>query len=136
MDWSSLKKVYEMKRPFLEQERPLFWNEAGLLGSNQRGGAQCAVRIALGDLGDRNRTVVACVAGLTELRHAGGDDLLHGFAGGLVVVARIELLRAFPQNLTDSAGDGEAVVSVHIDLANPVLDTELDLFDRHAPGFL
>ena len=80
--------------------------------------------------------VIVGVPGLAELSHAQGDDLLHGVAGGLHVVARIELLGLGPQNLADGAGDGEAVVGVDVDFANAVLDAELDLFDGHAPGLL
>ena len=76
------------------------------------------------------------MAGLAELGHAEGDYLLHGFAGGLHVVARVELLGLGPEDLADCAGHGEAVVGVDVDFADAVADAELNLFDRHAPGFL
>ena len=65
-----------------------------------------------------------------------GNDLLHGFAGGLQVVARIELLGRLGKDLADGAGDGQAIVGVDVDFADAVADAELNLLDRHAPGFL
>ena len=62
--------------------------------------------------------------------------LLHRLAGGLQVVARVELLRRLGEDLADRAGDGQAVVGVHVDLADAVLDAALDLLDRHAAGRL
>ncbi len=43
----------------------------------------------------RERLVVRGVAGLAEITPAGGNQLLHGGAGGLEVVARVELLGRF-----------------------------------------
>src|SRR5271157_2444684 len=85
---------------------------------------------------ERDGGVVAGVAGLAELRHALGHHFLHGLARGLEVVARIEPLGRFPEDLADGAGDGQAVVGIDVDLAHAVLDAELDLLDRHAPGGL
>src|ERR1035438_10437186 len=78
-----------------------------LLGCDQRACCQRAVLVALGDLSDGDGAVVVGVSGLAELRHALGHDLLHGFASGLHVVARIELLGLCPEHLADCAGNGQ-----------------------------
>ena len=76
------------------------------------------------------------VAGLAELRHAESDDLLHGFASGLEIVTGIELFGRLPEDLANGAGDGEAAVGIDVDLADAVLNAELNFFDGDAPGFL
>ena len=104
--------------------------------SHRRTRIQRSVRIALGDLGDRNRLVVARVSGLAKLRHAQRHNLLHGLACRLQIVARIKLLRSLREHLADCARDGKAIVGVHVDLAHAVADAELNLFDRNAPRLL
>src|SRR5208337_2242366 len=113
---------------------PFPWgSKLKLLGSDQRAGGEGSVGVAFGDLGDRNGLVISCVAGLAELRHALGNHLLHGLAGGLHVVARIELLGLGPEHLANRSGHGQAVVGVDVDLAYAVANAELDLFDRNTP---
>src|ERR1039457_5168216 len=69
-----------------------------LLGRDEGLSGKAAVSVALGDLGDRDGAVVAGVSCLAELGHAQGNDLVHGVAGRLHIVARIELLRLRPSH--------------------------------------
>src|SRR6185369_536981 len=93
--------------------------------------ADCLRRILFCHLADRDWRIVARMSGLSELRHALGNNLLHGFASRLQVVARIELLRRLSEYLPDRARDRQAVVGIDVDLAHAVADAELNLFDRH-----
>src|SRR5918998_911425 len=87
-----------------------------------------------GHVGEGDGVVIRSVAGLAKSLHAGLYDLLHGGAGGLQVVARVELTRVLGEGLADGAGRGEAQVCVHVYLAHAVLDALLNLVNRHAPS--
>src|SRR5918995_6002651 len=87
-----------------------------------------------GHVGEGDGVVIRGVAGLAKSLYAGLDDLLHGGAGRLQVVARVELTRVLGEGLADSAGRGEAQVCVHVYLAHTVLDPLLNLVHRHAPS--
>src|SRR5215207_1590258 len=73
------------------------------------------------------------MAGLSEGFHPGHDYLLHGGAGRLEVVARVELAGVLGEGLADRAGGGQPEVGVDIDLPHAVLYPLLDLMHRHAP---
>src|SRR3954465_14240914 len=75
-----------------------FKHSSWLRRSDQHG-----LSVLLRHLGQRNRLVVAGVAGLAEFLHPLGHDFLHRFARGFEIVARIELLRSFRENLSDRA---------------------------------
>src|SRR6266568_3789712 len=123
--------------PLASAKWPIFsFSKPKLLGGNQRSSAEAAILVALGDIGDCEGLVVACMPGLSELSHTQCNNLLHCLAGRLHVVARVKLLRALPQNFTNRAGDRQTVVRIDVDFANAVADTKLNLFDRHTPGLL
>src|SRR5579862_8025821 len=128
-----LASFWEIKKAASLTRCGLLGEEGRSLLGDQRAGAQRAVLVALGDGFDRDRLIIAGMACLAELGHALRNYFFHGFASGLKVVARIELLRALREHFADGACDGEAIVGVDVDFADAILDAELNLLDRNAP---
>src|ERR1039457_4733911 len=77
--------------PRSNRSKPRGHRKNGSLGSVNGDGFTCVMPR---HLFERYRLVIARVAGLSELHHALRHHLLHGFARGLQVVARVELFRS------------------------------------------
>ena len=71
---------------------------------------------------------------LPERGHTIDADLFHRFPCWFEIVTGVKFLGIFCQHLANGPGDGQSIISIHVDFTYTVLDAPLDFFYRNSPG--